>query len=107
VRRRADGQGARMLPLNEAFGRNGNAIEGVTNVDEIGATGLRDDEALVLAVEQFDAELLLQRLDLMADGALGQEQLFGRAGETAMAGSSLERPERIEYGKATTHGDRH
>src|SRR5262249_31301518 len=72
--------------------------------DEIRAAGLRDNEALVLAIEQLDAELFLQRLDLMADGALCQAQLFGRAREAAVAGGSLERPEGIEYGKATTHG---
>src|ERR1700731_4562967 len=51
IRRRADRQGARTLPLDEAFGCDGNAIECVANLDEVRATGLRDDEALVLAIE--------------------------------------------------------
>jgi len=38
------------LPLNEAFGCNGNAVECVAYLDEVLATGLRDDEALVLAI---------------------------------------------------------
>ena len=40
-----------------------------------------EDQAAGMAMEQLDADILLQRRDLAADGRLGKVQLVGRMGE--------------------------
>lgn len=46
--------------------------------------------------EQHDIQLLLQCLDLMTDGSLGNVQLNGRPGKAQMACRSLKRPQCIQ-----------
>ena len=70
VRRRADGEDAGALALQQALGADRNAIEGVAQDSEIFAPSLGDDEALALAIEELDPELQFQRLDLVAHGTL-------------------------------------
>jgi hypothetical protein len=53
----------------------GDAIEGVAHDREIGAASLGDQQPLVLAIEQLQSELGLERLHLMADRALGDAEL--------------------------------
>ena len=48
-------------------------------------------------LEQGGAEMVFQRLDLPADGALGHLQLFGRPGEVQMPCSSLENDEAVGW----------
>jgi hypothetical protein len=69
IRRSAYGQNARTLALQEALCAGRNAIEGVTQDGEVLLTSIRDHQALPFADEEFDAEIRLQRLDLMAYGA--------------------------------------
>src|SRR5262245_21348388 len=83
VRRGGDGERA-ALTLQQSLGAAGDAIERVALDGEIGAARLGDDEPLAFAIEQFDAELDLERLDLMAHRALGDAELFGGAGEALM-----------------------
>ena len=55
------------------------------------------------ALEQSDAQLRLERLDLMADRALGDRQLVGRPGEARMARGRLEGAYGIEGRQAARH----
>src|SRR5581483_1298676 len=79
------------------------AIEGVPQRGQVLAARLGDDEPLALAIEELDAELQLQGLDLMADGALRHAQLLGGAREALVARGRLEGPERIERRKPARH----
>ena len=72
---------------------------------EILAPGLGDDQALALAVEQLEAELLLQRLDLVADRALRDEQLLGGAREALVPRGGLEGLQCVERRQARAHRD--
>ena len=51
------------------------------------------------ALEQSDAQVLLQAPDLPADGRLGDEQLLGSLGEGEVAGGSLETLDEVERGE--------
>ncbi len=78
-------------------------VERLADHDEIVPAGGRDLEALAVALEQLDAELALERLHLLADRALGDVKLLGRAREALVAGGRLERAERIERRQAARH----
>ena len=49
----------------------------------------------VKALEQPDAEVVLQELDLPADGSLRNAQFLGGAGEASEAGDSLENDQAV------------
>ena len=57
----------------------------------------------MLAIEQPDPELGLERLDLMADRALRDEQLGGRASEALVPCRRLEGAQRVQWRKALPH----
>jgi hypothetical protein len=88
IGRGAHRQHARTLPLHQALGPHGNTIERVAHHGEIIAAGVGDDQPLPLAVEELDAELGFERLDLMADRALGDAELRGGAGKADMPGGA-------------------
>ena len=71
---------------------------------EIGAAGFGDDQPLALAIEELEAELRLERLDLVADRALRDAQLLGGAREALVAGRGLEGLERVQRRQAARHG---
>ena len=60
---------------------------------------LRQPDTPAIAGEERGAELLLQRANLMADGAMRDKELIGGAGETLVPRSSLEHAQCIERGK--------
>ena len=103
VRRRADGEHAAALTLQQALRSGGDAVEGITHDHEIGASGFGDGETLPFAVEQLQPELGLERLHLMADGALGDAELLGGAGEALVARRCLERLECVERRQPARH----
>ena len=103
IRRRADGEHAAALPLQQALRPGGDAVEGITHDDEIGAAGFGDGETLPFAVEQLQPELGFEALHLMTDGALGDAQLFGGAREALVARRRLERLECIERRQPARH----
>src|SRR5580704_4834500 len=78
IRRGAHGQHAGTLPLHQALGSHGDAVKRLAHNCQIIAPGIGNDQPLPLAIKELDAELRLQRLYLMADGALRDAQLFGR-----------------------------
>jgi hypothetical protein len=53
----------------------------------------------VPALEQGDAQVLLQRADLPADGGLRDEQLLGRLGEGEVACRRLEALDQVQGGR--------
>jgi hypothetical protein len=57
IGRGAHGQHARTLPLHQALGPHGNAIERVAHDAKVIAAGVGDDQLLPLAVEKLDAKL--------------------------------------------------
>ena len=79
----------------------------VAHGDQIVPAGLGEDEPLTLAIEQPDPELGLERLDLVADRALRDEQLRGGAGEALVPRRGLEGPQGIQRRKALPHGELH
>jgi hypothetical protein len=56
----------------------------------IDLTGRRQPDIAAVAFEQLAAELVLQKSDLAADGALGQIELPCGGGEAAQPGDRLE-----------------
>src|SRR5262249_35564455 len=98
--RRAHRQHARALPLHEALGSIGDAIESVAHDRQVVPPGLSDAQSLPFAVEKLDAEFQLQRFDLMTHRTLGDGKLLGGAREAHMPGSSLEGPESAELRQA-------
>jgi hypothetical protein len=89
--------------LQEPLGTGGDAVERIAYDLQIAAPRLSDHEALALAVEQLHAQLGLERLDLMADGALRHAQLLGCAREALVAGRRLESLERIQRRQMARH----
>src|SRR6516164_7439280 len=96
IRRCADGQNARTLPLHETLGSHGDAVKRVAHNRQIIAPGIGDDQPLHLAIEELNADLRFKRLYLMAHGALRDAQLLGGACKTNVPGSGLESLERVE-----------
>ena len=65
--------------------------------------GLGKDHGAALALEQWHAGPLLQRGDLVADGALRHGQFVGGAGEAEVTGRGFEGAEGIQGGKLAFH----
>jgi len=103
IRRGADGKNARALPLQQALGADGNAVQCIAHDIEIVPARLRNDEALALAREEFDGKFGFERLDLVAHRALRNAKLFGRAREALMPSRGLEGFQRIQRRQARTH----
>ena len=70
---------------------------------EIAAPGLGDDQTIVLALEELKRKLDLERLDLVADGALRQAQLLSGAREALVPGRGVERPQRVQRWQQAAH----
>src|SRR5215469_16870717 len=104
IRRCAHGQHARTLPLYQALGFHGDTVKRLAHNRQIIAPGIGNDEPLPLAIEELDAKLRLQRLHLMAHGALSDAQLLGSAGEADVSGSGLKSLERVKLWQASRHG---
>src|SRR5215471_21235757 len=81
IRRCAHSKHAGILTLEELFGADGDAVEGVADSCQIVAPSRSNDQTLSFAIEELDPELQFQGLDLVADGSLGHEQLFRCARE--------------------------
>jgi hypothetical protein len=79
------------------LGAKSEAVQRVANDGEVVPARLGDDEALALAVEELDAKLRLERLDLVADRALRDRKLLGSAREAFMPRRSLEDFQGIQW----------
>ena len=103
VRRRADCQNPGGLTLHKTFCPDSNPIQCVADHCKIFATSLGNHKSLALAVEKFDAEGNLQRLDLMAHGSLCDIQFLSRTCKALAARRSLEGLERIQRWQTAKH----
>ena len=92
---------------SEPFCAYRNPVQRIANHLQVVASGLGDEQALTLAIEELKTEFGLQRLNLMTDGALRHAQLLSRPRETLVAGSRLKSSERIEWRQAPRHGVNH
>ena len=70
--------------MQQSLGADRDTVERIAHDRKIVASGLGDDQALTLAVEQFYRELRFERLDLVTDGALRDAKLFCGARKALM-----------------------
>ena len=63
----------------------------------------RETDRAVVALEQGDAEVFLERLDLPADGRLGDEQLLRREREAQAPAGGFETAQEVERGQSRGH----
>jgi hypothetical protein len=81
---------ARTARCAQLVGRRLQALQHVGGDAVEREAALRQRQRALPPLEQRDAEMILQRLDLPADGRLCDEQLFGCLGEAQVPGSRLE-----------------
>jgi len=74
----------------QLLGTAAQGVEGLSQGRQVAAPGFGQAQTLGFADEQAVVEMLLKLLDLLADGGLGDMQLFGRAGKAAQARGGLE-----------------
>ena len=84
------------LALDKALRTHRDPVQRIADHCKIFPTSFRNHKPLALAIEQLDAERRLQRLDLMAYGALRDTQFFGRSCEALAPRCGLEGLEAIE-----------
>ena len=65
-------------------------VEGIAHRRKIGVAGLGEFGAPGVALEELEAEMLFQTLDLMADGRSGDAELIRRQPEGAEPGGGFE-----------------
>ena len=78
--------------------------EGPGDGRQVGLSVVGQQQGAVEAAEQLALEPLLQGLDLVADGRLGDVQLLGGAGEAQMPRRGLEGAQSVERRQALGHG---
>ena len=81
--------------MQQPVGAKLKPLKNVAHHGEIVAAGIGDDQTVPLALEELKPELDLQRLDLMAHGALRHAELFGGARKALVPGCGIERPQRV------------
>jgi hypothetical protein len=103
IGRGAHGEHTRALPLDQILRAEGDAVERVSYDYQVVAAGLREDQPLTLAIEQFQAEDLFKRLDLVADGALRHAKLGGGARKAFVPRGGFKGLERVERRQLARH----
>ena len=81
--------------------------EGPGNGRQIGLSVVGEQQRAVQAAEQLAPQMLLQGLDLVADGGLGDVQLLCGTGEAQMACGSLEGAQGVQRGQASDHSSKY
>lgn len=95
-RQRADPQVLAAAVTDEVHRGGLDAIEGRHERREVATARLGEVDALLHALEERDAEALLESGDLLADGTRGDSELLGRAREAAVARGRFEGPESVK-----------
>jgi hypothetical protein len=103
IRRGRDRQDPGVLALKQPLGAGSDAIQRIANDGKIIPTRLGDEKSLALAIEELDGKLCLECLDLVADSALRDAELFRGASKTLVPGRGFERLQGIERWQAGTH----
>jgi hypothetical protein len=88
----------------ELPGGVGEHAEGLLHGRQVGAAGGGQGQRLGFAQEQRHAQVLFERLHLVAHGRRRDEQFLGCLGEARMPGCDLERPQGVQRGKIAGHG---
>jgi hypothetical protein len=83
----------------------GQAVEGLAQGGQGGLGGVGQQQALGRALEQGRADIVLQVLDLLADGAGRHRQLVGGAAEVQVARGGLERAQGVQGGSLRRRSD--
>src|SRR6266851_5597992 len=104
IRRRADGQNARVLALQDALGARGDPVERIADDVQIFTASIRNNQPLALTIEKLDSKRGLQRFDLMANGSLGDTKLFSGSREAFASCRSLKRLESVQWWQLAGHG---
>ena len=78
--------------------------EDVLDIQKVALPLLRQQQGAVATTEQLDPQELLQPLDLVTDGGLSHEQLFGGTSKAQMASGRFKGLQGIERWKTTGHG---
>ena len=99
-----DLQLARDLAGDGAAYRPAEMLEAARQFRQHGAAGVGQQQPACQSLEQLDAQLLLERLHLMADGSRGDVQLVGRLDEAQVACGRLERPQAPQRWQSNRHG---
>ena len=87
--------------LAEQFlGAVAQGVEGLGEGGQVAAAGLGQAQAFGFANKQRAAEVLLQLLDLLANGGLGDVQFVGGAGEAAQARGGFKGAQGIQRGQS-------
>ena len=87
------------------FGARRQAFETVADLGQIGRADFGQHQAARFALEQGFAQVVLQKLHLLADRGLGQVQLLRGIGETQMPRRCLKSAQPAQMGKASgVHG---
>lgn len=89
-RQGGDGQGAPVIVVANLLGSIGQQIEGLAQGRPIVLARVGQQQRPVETAKQRHPEPLLQRLDLMADGRLGDVELLRRLGKAQVPGGGLE-----------------
>ncbi len=81
ARLQADGERPFGTARQQLVGRFRNGGKDILDIEKIALPLLGQQQGAILAAEQLDAKILLQRLDLVTDGSLSHKQLFCCAGK--------------------------
>jgi hypothetical protein len=102
--RQVDLERGRALRLAQALRGVDDLLEGLLDAGEVRLARRGERERLGVAHEQRDAQVLFERLDLVAHGRGRHEELVGCAREAQVPRRDLEGPQRIERRDGTRHG---
>jgi hypothetical protein len=105
--RRGDGEFAGAALAADVGGHVGDVLQAHRDGPVQPLAFAREAQAPRLAVEQGDAEMVLEELDLAADRGLGDVELLRRAGEIGVPGRGLEHHQGIGRRKRPPQCDCH
>ena len=106
-RHQTDIERARVGLAADPLERIGHPVKGVAQIGQQRLALAGDLEAARAAHEQRHAQSFLERLHLVADGGLGDMQLFGGVGETCVTGGGFEGAQRIQRQLRAAHLRQH
>ncbi len=101
---RADIENPHRLLVHDHGGGRRQAAQHIAHRGGVGSARRREVYGPHAALEELDAQMVLQMADRPADGAVGHMQLIGGLGETQKAGRGFKAAERGERWKLLGHG---
>jgi hypothetical protein len=101
--RGADGERAAEALLTHPLHAGDQLVERAAHRGQQKLPLVGQEQPTIEPAEQLGAQVLLERLDLVADRGLGHEQLLGRLGEAQQARRGLEGAQRVQWRQAGRH----